>query len=311
MFLFLIKNTGACTLGVQVAFSTVKSWTGFARAHIEVMRGTPDDSFVYCTKEDPNFFEFGTRPKSGGKTKELEKAVTEIESGKTLREMAESGEHGRAIVLHSRGLSSYRSLRVPLRQPGLAPVVLWLYGSTGTGKTSFGFKLGCNLYGPSSVWMSNTPDLKWFDGYDGQQCAIFDDFRSKGVSFNYLLRITDRYPLLVPIKGGFVNWAPPLILFTTPCPIEDTFSERATHRPEDIKQLLRRVTYSFKLPDDDNILSELLEKSLQAGTQVRDLFPEGLAQGELSAARLVTVQPDDLGATWWPSSASSEGVDSV
>jgi len=295
---------------VQVAFSTVKSWPGFARAHIEVMRGTPDDSFTYCTKEDPNAFEWGTRPKSGGKTKELDKAVTEVEAGKTLREMALSGEHGKALVLFSRGLISYRVLRSPLRSPEQVPIVLWLCGSTGTGKTSFGFKLGTNLFGSNGVWMSNTPDLKWFDGYDGHGCAIFDDFRSKGVSFSYLLRITDRYPLLVPIKGGFVNWAPPLIIFTTPLPIEDTFSERATHRPEDIRQLLRRVTYSYHLPNDEQTISELLGRSLQAGIEIRDLFPAGLAQGELPSSGLVSVSSPDLGAIWSPPSPSSWGMDS-
>jgi len=301
--------SGACTLGVQVAFNTVKAWIGFTRAHLEVMRGTPDDSFVYCTKEDPDFFEWGTRPKCGGKTKELERAVVEVEGGKSLRSMAVSGEHGLAITKHANGLKIYRSLRASHRDPRRGPIVLWLHGKTGSGKTRFSWDLGNNLYGPDGVWLSNTPDLKWFDGFDGQQCAIFDDFRSKGVSFSYLLRITDRYPLLVPFKGGFVNWAPELIIFTSPHPIELTFSERATHRPEDIAQLQRRVTMSFQLPDDDTTLARLLGESLQPSIGVYGLFPSArLEQGELPAPRLVTELSTDAIEEVW-GDISSDGVD--
>ena len=50
--------------------------------------------------------------------------------------------------------------------------------------------------------------MDWFDGYDGQDTAIFDDFRASGNRFSYILRLIDRYPMDVPVKGGFVYWNP-------------------------------------------------------------------------------------------------------
>jgi hypothetical protein len=88
--------------------------------------------------------------------------------------------------------------------------------------------------------MLNDSTLKWFDGYDGQPWVIIDDFRSKGVNFAWLLRVTDRYPLDVPVKGTFVRWTPSTIIFTTPHDIATTFADRNSHRPEDIQQLRRR-----------------------------------------------------------------------
>lgn len=54
---------GASVLHKQTAFSTVKRL--MPRAHIEVMRGTPEDSLVYCSKEDPSPWIVGRMPEPG------------------------------------------------------------------------------------------------------------------------------------------------------------------------------------------------------------------------------------------------------
>lgn len=93
--------------------------------------------------------------------------------------------------------------------------------------------------------MINGPNTKggalWFDGYEGQEVAVFDDFRPWWCRFDYLLRLLDRYPMKVPIKGGFVNWIPEIIIITTQKSIRDTFTGEY-RTDEDIRQLERRVT---------------------------------------------------------------------
>lgn len=42
---------GACVIGKQVAFSTIKKWPGLARAHIEIMKGSIASNKTYCSKE--------------------------------------------------------------------------------------------------------------------------------------------------------------------------------------------------------------------------------------------------------------------
>jgi len=56
---------GAVVIGKQVAFSTVKTWPGLSRAHLEPMRGTPQDSLAYCSKQDLTPYIIGTLPSPG------------------------------------------------------------------------------------------------------------------------------------------------------------------------------------------------------------------------------------------------------
>lgn len=250
---------GACILGKQVGFSTLKMWPGFRRAHVETMRGLPSASLAYCSKQDQNPFIFGDLPTPGKRT-DLHVAVEAIQDGESLRDMA-LGDHGVAIVKFYKGLTMLRSLRSKPRDPSNPPKLYWVYGPTGSGKTRSCFEFGALIAGPSDVWLSNG-QCQWFDGYDGQRVAILDDFRAKGVSFNFLLRLTDIYPFNVPFKGGFVNWAPDVIFFTAPHDIRTTFSTRFEHVPEDVRQLERRFTRSFLLPDDLAEFRELFRPSV-------------------------------------------------
>lgn len=52
---------------------------------------------------------------------------------------------------------------------------------------------------------------------------VFDDFRPWWCQFSYLLRLLDRYPIRVQVKGGYVNFVPEEIIITTPKNIADTF----------------------------------------------------------------------------------------
>lgn len=242
---------GAMCFGKAYLFTTIKAWDGLKRAHIEGMRGSPQASLEYCSKQDKNPFIWGKMPEQGKRT-DITMACDILSGGATMEELA--SENGAVVVKYFKGLTVYKSLIAPPRQL-MAPTVYWLYGKTGTGKTRCAIELG-NLCHPNSVWISND-SLQWFDGYDGQTCAIFDDFRPKGVRFNFLLRLLDMYPLRVPIKGAYVAWRPELIFITTPNSIECTFAKRAEHIPEDIAQLERRITRTFYFPDKETELREL------------------------------------------------------
>lgn len=57
-------------------------------------------------------------------------------------------------------------------------------------------------------------DFQWFDGYLNQPIVIVDDFRGE-YPLPLLLKLLDRYPMQVPIKGGFVNWCPKKVYITS------------------------------------------------------------------------------------------------
>lgn len=241
---------GAVVLGAQKAQSTVKKWPGWQRAHLEKMIGTPLQSITYCSKQDPDPFVKGSLPQPG-KRNDIHSAVEKIMEGATLSELAQSMEGAVSIVKYSRGLTFLRSLTSKVRTS--PPQVYWLYGSTGTGKTRYSYDFAKDYYN-FDIWTSSR-GIQWFDGYEGQKVALIDDFRSKhtsgpGGGFAFLLQLLDRYPLRVPVKGGFVNWSPEVIFITTPDAPDVTFASRGQHLPEDLAQLHRRITATYLFPGD-------------------------------------------------------------
>jgi len=276
---------GAAIFNVQYRWKTIKEWYSMRRAHFEGMNGTPQQSLVYCSKEDKNPFIFGELP-TPGKRNDLHDACDAIREGASLRDIAL--DHGPTFVKFNRGLTAYKNLITHHRRDG-APSVYWLSGSTGSGKTRCSYEFAESLY-PESLWVSND-SLQWFDGYDGQSAVIFDDFRAKGVTFNFLLRILDRYPLRVPIKGGFVEWQPKLIIITTPNGIRSTFSKRLEHVPEDIAQLERRVSVSFVFPDDKEKFLGLLERGDESPQLSRVELSDSAGTDESDSESLESNEP--------------------
>lgn len=135
--------------------------------------------------------------------------------------------------------------------------VVWLFGETGTGKTRIAYELGRLV--SERPW-TNSNDLKWFDGYTGQTVAILDDFRETSCDFTFLLRLCDRYPLSVPVKGSFTPWTPTIIFITCPYSPDDLYRGSS----EKLDQLKRRL---FRIAEVTNY-----EESLEEIKNVLDIW---------------------------------------
>lgn len=202
--------------------TTVIKW--FPTAHVEVAKAG-DAASNYCRKEDL-LFEIDNRKRKGARSDldSFARAVREKPDNELFEEFPghflRFGQH----------LQRIRDLDGPsLRDP---PDVHWYHGGTGTGKTRKAFETDPGL------WAAPPGPLKWFDGYHGQETVLFDDIREDDIRYHVLLRLLDRYPMRVPIKGGFTNWSPKRIIITAPKGPEEFF-ECLT---EDIGQLRRRIT---------------------------------------------------------------------
>lgn len=231
---------GFVTFQNQKAFSAVKKLPGFARAHLEVMKGSHEQNMEYITKEDKNPYMRGEIPQPG-KRNDIHRVVERICGGEDLDTMVTEPEVAAVFVKYSRGFTALQSKLIKPRED--PPKILWLYGATGTGKTRCAYEFAAD--NGLSLWVSNST-LSWFDGYRGQPVALFDDYRPEKGTFNFILRLWDRYAIDVPIKGGFTKWVPKIIFITSPkCP-RDTWSLRVE---EDLQQLDRRMSHIIEVRD--------------------------------------------------------------
>lgn len=190
--------------GKKLARSSIQRMPGLSRASIMVSRGSQKENQDYCRKEQDNIYEEGN-PMRQGQRKDLEEIKEDIEKGVSEREIAEL--HFSQWVVYRRSFSAYRQLILETPRTWITQVhILW--GDTGTGKTRFCW----DQIGSRTVWMPG--DYQWFDGYCGQEIVIIDDFRGE-YPIQLALKLFDRYPMRVPIKGGFVNWNPKKIYITS------------------------------------------------------------------------------------------------
>lgn len=114
--------------------------------------------------------------------------------------------------------------------------VVWLWGPTGTGKTEIPW-LFCSMMN-TVPWVSSN-NLTWFDGYDREKVAIIDDFRGDQSKLSWALRVFDKYPLMVPIKGSFCDWCPKVLFITSCYSPTDCYHNSSE---ENLDQLTRRIT---------------------------------------------------------------------
>lgn len=202
------------------------------RAHFEIANGSPAQNRKYCRKQEEEdhgcFVEFGTCPGGTGHRSDLNELVQSIKSGKRRSEIA--AEHGKCFIRYSRGINALRMFYTEPRTWQTKNVVL--YGKTGSGKTRKAWEELCQkdaFFYPGSGW---------FDGYDEHENVIFDDFGGSEFKITYLLKLLDRYPMKVPIKGSFVEWVPKQIVITSNYPPEEWYPNA---KDEHKAALLRRI----------------------------------------------------------------------
>lgn len=139
-----------------------------------------------------------------GKRSDLDEIKEELDNGATEKVIAE--KYFSRWCQYGRPFKRYRAMRA---LPRTWPTITHVYwGKTGTGKTRFVFDQVMD----STMWSPG--DYQWFDGYDGQDIIIIDDYRGE-YSLPMLLKLLDRYPMQVPFKGGFANWAPKKVYITS------------------------------------------------------------------------------------------------
>lgn len=183
------------------------------RWHWEVRRGSHKQAKEYCEKEDSRVA--GTEPESGGvepqqgARTDIKEFVAAVVRGATDRQLLE--EYPVQFMLHFGKLQRLRGTVRPKGSYRLPEVYIY-YGPTGTGKSKAVFE-AC---GEDDWWKAIPGQGRWFDGYNGQDIAWFDDFRGE-TGYSLLLNICDGYGTEVEVKSSSVWFHPKKIFFTSNC----------------------------------------------------------------------------------------------
>lgn len=222
---------GLVCLRNRKRLAQVKRLLGSDRIHLEVMRGTIQEALDYCLKDDGEHFQLGTMPTGQGSRSDLVALKNDIDSGKRVAEIADS--HFTPFLKYHKGINLYFSLKAKKRSWETLNVVYW--GRTGAGKTKAVHDNATDLY--------IHPGGQWFDGYMGQTQVLFDDYGGSEFKLTYFLKLLDRYPMSVPIKGSFVNWAPYEIYITSN---RDPYDWYPNANSEHVAALMRRLSFIYK-----------------------------------------------------------------
>ncbi len=233
-FIIIAKETGESgTPHLQgvIRFKRTYRMTGLRRNFSDRAHWEPADEFEaavnYCMKEDEKPFIKDHRKQ--GQRNDLTLACETIKTGGII---ALARDDPATFVKYHGG---FAKLAAMFQEPrSTVPHVTWLYGCTGSGKTRYVHDKHESLFVAHSTY-------KWWDGYRQQEAILIDDMRASYAPFNILLKIFDRYPMQVEVKGAFTQLNSPYIYVTSQYPPDEVYNREA-RSGEDIKQLFRRIS---------------------------------------------------------------------
>lgn len=202
------------------------------RAHFEKAKGNDAQNETYCSKEG-NAWTHGVPCAGAGQRTDLLRVASAIDAGATLRQVAE--ENPSEFIRYHRGITAYRNLvRPPVPRDFKTQLHVFI-GPPGSGKSRRATELA---EGFGTVMRKTRGN--WWDSYFQQDAVIIDDFYG-WLHFDELLRICDRYPHKVEVKGGFEEFNSKIVIITSNRPIKnwykfENYDPEALYRRCDVYQ---------------------------------------------------------------------------
>lgn len=141
------------------------------------------------------------------------------------------------LLRESKMLYTLDSIDVPEYMP---KTCLWIYGSTGIGKSRY---VRTNYPGQFYEKSMN----KWWDGYTGQKIVLLDDFDKKGECMGHNLKIwADCYSFTAEVKGGTIKPYIDMFVITSQYTPKEIFCQGNDESKWDL-ELVYAIQRRFKL----------------------------------------------------------------
>jgi hypothetical protein len=220
---------GFVNLKVKRRLNGMKDWLS-PRAHFEQAKGNDTQNDEYCSKEGDIHLRIG-EPGSQGKRSDLKTAVELLHTTKgNLKMVAEACPA--TFIRYGRGLRDYW-LTVGAKPRDYKTSVFVLVGPPGCGKS----RAVSNMCTDEGVTTYYKPRGEWWDGYVGQDNVVIDDFYG-WIKYDEMLRLCDRYPHKVPVKGAYAEFQTTSVYITSNIHVNEWYK----FEKFDCGALMRRIT---------------------------------------------------------------------
>lgn len=233
----ICPTTGTPHLQAYFYMSSARSWASIQHelhgACIKDRYSTPEAAANYCKKTDPDYYERGDIPKQGKRT-DVEMVRDELRSGTGMRGVVRVATNLQCIKI-AEAILKYEE---PKRD--WVPEILWYWGPTNSGKSKQAHK----DFKDVDFYRKTSNTEKWWDGYDGHENVIFDDFvfPDKILDYKNWLDLFDRYSCSVQTKGGMRQLRAKKMIVTS---AQNPY-EMLKHFDQGGAEFFRRITAVFE-----------------------------------------------------------------
>lgn len=259
---------GYCELVGQLERDQIKEAISNGKIHIKNRYGSQARAIAYIkTPEDiPEF-------RDKGKLNPLPDML--FERGEPKRQGARTDlDIARSLLVAGRALDpldpdytigvqkAYEQIQKYVQMPGnrSKPRVIWHYGKGGSGKTQRAYEISIG-----NVYKCDLLRYGWLDGYNNHETVIVDDLTveesNRERTLDLLLKMFDKYPLRMNVKGSSCWFNPKLVIVTSQQKPQEMFGLLNSYELDDpfawrkdveLRQLMRRIDQLVECELEDN-----------------------------------------------------------
>jgi len=215
--------------------------------HFKPMRSTKTHCRDYCSKQDTresdNYYEIGEFVEERQRT-DLATIMNLVKLGTPFETIQEI--YPTQCIMYKRQIQDYaQTIHNNNNRKKLRDIkVTYVYGSPGTGKTSWFY----NKFDFENVFVVDMYDKSMFTHYTNEKILLFDEFTGK-IDITYLNKLLDRYP--VQLRGlNTVKYAGyEEVYIISNLSLDKLYTKEQEESPAIYKALLRRIGRVIRFDD--------------------------------------------------------------
>lgn len=235
------------------SFTKTMTLPNGAVPYIEATKGTSQQASKYCQK-DGNFVEWGECPdtpaNAGGAAEkarwdDIAEAAADCNSWDEFFDWCEDNLGAKEVVAKGKMLENYFNQKQRRKCKNVIQDLEceWIMGPPGTGKSHTAREENPEIY-------VKAPTGKWFDGYNNEPVILIDDLDHNSARdiVGLIKQLSDKYAVIVEVKGGSMKIRPRKIIVTSNYSISHLFPEPTACAAITRRFTVRKLAVVYKPP---------------------------------------------------------------